>query len=350
MYIPLDMCQKMDIRLIPDNNPWKEVLLQATDEPEEALRFLWDKDCQLLSETYAGHMKYLNDALLAKRRILYHAMGIEDYDEFILNRRQDIAYSQESISLFLMLEKWSKHKEVYKFDAELELALADSENVELPIRILDRLPFDTFYIEFAQDGIFSSNFHGAFITVIKNGPGYTILAQRVKDDYKSMFGSCCLVPTKNNTDAIFVFDKTSPSYSNTDRDKDWPEFTFFMLNALLYLCANNSEIKENDGTKATYRPTGNVKNKYSEVRKWDCGYRYGETIRASRNAKGETCEGVQKNRSEKKRHLPCVHTRKAHWHHYWTGKGRTELILKWVAPTIVGGNRVDVAVMHKVKE
>ena len=51
------------------------------------------------------------------------------------------------------------------------------------------------------------------------------------------------------------------------------------------------------------------------------------------------------------RHSSTVraHVRRAHWHHYWTGKGRTELVLRWIAPTPIGyGERL--ATIHKVSD
>lgn len=42
------------------------------------------------------------------------------------------------------------------------------------------------------------------------------------------------------------------------------------------------------------------------------------------------------------------HTRKAHWHHYWVGKGRKELVLRWIAPTVVGTGEC-VATIHRVR-
>lgn len=349
MYVPLELSKKMDIRLIPDRNPWKPVLMRAADEAEDVLSFLWEQDGKVLQADYRGDMQYLNEALLAKRKILYHAIGIEDYEEYIKNTAQDVAASKECISLFMMVNRWSRHKEVYKFDAELELALADAENIKLPIRILDRLPFDTFYIEFARDGIFSKNFHGAFISAVKKDAGYIIVIQRVQNDLKSMFGSCSLVPVGNKKNAIFIFDRTTTGCTQNERNTDWKEFSFFLINALLYMCASNSEITENEETKVTYRPTERVKNKYSEVRKWDCGYRYGASIRKIKGGKTKE-DRVSARRQTAERHIPCIHTRRAHWHHYWTGKGRTELELRWIAPVVVGGERVTTAVIHKVEQ
>ena len=53
----------------------------------------------------------------------------------------------------------------------------------------------------------------------------------------------------------------------------------------------------------------------------------------------------------KTRHSSTVraHVRRAHWHHYWTGKGRTELVLRWIAPTLVGSGEKP-ATIHRVSD
>lgn len=33
------------------------------------------------------------------------------------------------------------------------------------------------------------------------------------------------------------------------------------------------------------------------------------------------------------------HLRRAHWHHYWVGQGRTRLELRWIHPVLVGGEQ-----------
>jgi hypothetical protein len=45
------------------------------------------------------------------------------------------------------------------------------------------------------------------------------------------------------------------------------------------------------------------------------------------------------------------HVRRAHWHSYWTGRGRSERIVKWVPPTLVNAESIDgvSAVVRPVK-
>ena len=125
-----------------------------------------------------------------------------------------------------------------------------------------------------------------------------------------------------------------------------------MLNTSLYLCADNAEIKESPVTKNTYHPGKQVKNKFSEVRQWECGYRYGSSIRAQKKQKGTPFrrnDQISSLTVRVKRLLPA-HTRRAHWHHYWVGPktGERKLILHWIPSVYVSETDTQVAVIHNV--
>ena len=45
------------------------------------------------------------------------------------------------------------------------------------------------------------------------------------------------------------------------------------------------------------------------------------------------------------------HVRRAHWHHYWVGEGRTRLEVRWIEPTFVlpeGKREVKLATVRRV--
>lgn len=101
-------------------------------------------------------------------------------------------------------------------------------------------------------------------------------------------------------------------------------------------------------TKDTYHPTAKVKNKFSEIRKYDCGFVYGAEVRKNRVKLQEGKTQNNKKIVNKSRSPMRPHTRKAHWHHYWTGKGRSELVLRWIAPNS-GWRRGAAATIHRVR-
>ena len=348
MYTPLYFAKIMDLNSHPYNNKWTRAIKQTLLNIDDVLLFIW-YDTDFMNPSYNGKFKYINDILLSGRSQMYKMMtGNGEIPE---DPEEDRALAAELFSSYLMPNKWAANKQVYKFDSELELALADSEEIKLPVRILDRLAYQTFYLEFCEDGIFRKNFHGAFINIIRKENGYLLYTERVKEDGRVMFGKAALVPN-DNEDGIFIFDKNDFSCDESDRNVDWTEFCFYMLNALLYLCADNAEIQESSVTKNTYHPSGRIKNKFSEIRQWECGYRYGSEIRSQKKQKksSDNCKGQTSELNIRVKRSLSAHTRRAHWHHYWTGpmNGERKLILHWIPPVYVSGTECQVAVIHKV--
>lgn len=348
MYTPLYFAKIMDLNSQPYNNKWTRAIKQTLLNIDDVLLFIW-YDTDFMNPSYEGKFKYINDILLSGRSQMYKIMT--GNGEIPKDQEEDRALAAELFASYLMPNKWAANKQVYKFDSELELALADSEEIKLPVRILDRLPYQTFYLEFAEGGIFRKNFHGAFVNIVREGNGYLLYAERIKEDGRVMFGKAALV-SNDDEDGIFIFDKNDFSCDESDRNVDWPEFCFYMLNALLYLCADNAEIQESSVTKNTYHPSDRIKNKFSEIRQWECGYRYGSEIRLKKK-QGKSSENYKEQTSEltvRAKRSILAHTRKAHWHHYWIGPrtGDRKLILHWIPPVYVSGIECQAAVVHRV--
>lgn len=348
MYTPLYFVKNLDLNNQSYNNKWIKTIKQTLLDIDDVLLFIW-YDTDFMNPSYNGKFKYINDILLSDRSQMYKIMT--GNGEIPKDQEEDRALAAELFTSYLIPNKWAANKQVYKFDSELELALADSEEIKLPVRILDRLPYQTFYLEFAEDGIFRENFHGVFVNIVREGNGYLLYAERIKEDGRVMFGKAALVPN-DDEDGVFIFDKNDFSCDESDRNVDWPEFCFYMLNAILYLCADNAEIQESSVTKNTYHPSGRIKNKFSEIRQWECGYRYGLEIRSQKKQK-KSSDNCREQTSELniriKRSLPA-HIRRAHWHHFWIGprNGERKLILHWIPPVYVSGTECQVAVVHKV--
>lgn len=348
MYTPLYFAKIMDVKREPNTDKTIGILQKIVEDGGDLMTFMW-YDTDFLNPDYHGKYKYVNDFLQKYRSRLYKSLTGDA--KIPSDPEQDHALAAEAISSIIMVNHWTQNKQVYSFDPELELSLADTEEIKLPIRVLDRLPYRSFYVDFADNGIFKSNFDGAFINIVPEQNGYIVYTMRVKSDGRSMSGETAMIP-KCDEDGIFFFTKDDITCDNgDDRNVDWQIFGFFMLNALLYLCADNRDVIESETTKHTYRPSQTVKNKFSEVRKWECGYRYGNTIRKERKNTVKEDHTAEKGPIEKsQRRRMVTHTRRAHWHHYWTGKrdeGRT-LILHWIAPTIINGDKIDTATIHKV--
>lgn len=81
-----------------------------------------------------------------------------------------------------------------------------------------------------------------------------------------------------------------------------------------------------DSNKAERR----ILDKAGEVRGLDVGIRVGAALRKARRR----YEGTENPGTGARKR---AHTRRGHWHHYWTGpkNGERKLILKWTAPTFI---------------
>lgn len=80
---------------------------------------------------------------------------------------------------------------------------------------------------------------------------------------------------------------------------------------------------------------------------WDCGKDTSEKIHKI-NLDGKKVNYVyEKSSPVGHESAKSPHSRKDHWHHFWTGKRGTEerkLILKWVAPMFINDGTDEVSV------
>ena len=105
------------------------------------------------------------------------------------------------------------------------------------------------------------------------------------------------------------------------------------LQLVLYLSADNAEIRAQPAAPAKPRKTSGkvigIMDKAAEVQAFDVGIRIGAALRHARVSDPAPGEGGGSPKRS--------HTRRGHWHHYWTGPrdGDRQLILKWTAPTVI---------------
>lgn len=243
-----------------------------------------------------------------------------------------------------ILENWKTSKQIYSIHRALEDDFIKMDELEFPISVLDKLPYRTFYLEFANDSAFKSSYDGCFVHVVTYQRGYELYIARIQDTNFI----CDVFEVVPGDDGIVIFNKNDDvNVEGFTADKELKDFGMFVVNSLLYICAANSEIVESDVTKQTYRPSKTVRNKFSEVRKYECGFKYGEAVMLHKKKKKASAPQVE---NEKLRVGKRPHSRRAHWHHYRVGPGRKEVVLKWVAPMYIHKEHECIATIHSVKK
>lgn len=358
MYPPLEICKMYTLDNINDDVPEKKYLLRML-QGDTALIADFYYNSKFLTARYDGPYTELNEIIRSKWESLYEwASGGYKPEKKILNRPNRSLIRDAYMGLISM-SKWARCKKVYQFDAELELELADVEEVRVPVRILDTLPYNTFYLQFDPNGIFASNFHGCLVDITPYLDGYMFILMRITSDLRTMAGAGLFhiedAETENGNEPVFVVDSVDLE-ADHDNDpfglrNDWEEFCFFVLNAILYLCASNADIVESKETKSTYKPNATNKCRWNEVQKFDCGYVYGQAIRYEQSLKEKTEKEIivrDINTNTKERKRPRPHPVKASWQHYWVGSGENkQRILKFKAPYFQGG-KSEFATIQKI--
>lgn len=353
-YPPLEFVKTASADNMPDTYTQKKVLLTLKNQELEAIQFLNEKK-DFLNPNYEGPFEDLNNWLLKRRFDVYKNMYYEPV-LFQSGSTEDRVAAADCVMPFLVAGLWEKSKQVYKFDEVLEESLSDIDEIRVPVKILDRIPYRSLYIEFNEKGEFRKKYHGAFINIFPYENGYGISTLRLRDDLAATTQFLNLSSKKGaKEDAEFVIDKNTQFGSGTyETSKEHRSFIMFLLNSILYLCAQNAEIRESSITRQTYKPSKTIKNKFSEVQIRECGYVFGSMVRSEKakaahsEDKSDGAVDVRNTGSKTARKPMRAHMRKAHWHHYRTGKGRNDLILHWIAPTPVGYGE-NLATIHKVE-
>lgn len=125
-----------------------------------------------------------------------------------------------------------------------------------------------------------------------------------------------------------------------------------MIQALLYLCAQNADLTRTSPAPAMDHPSCDAKQaKKLPVQTWSVGVRVGQTIKANRR-RYERTGGTSAPHGTHAR--PRPHLRSGHWSHFWKGKRDSkdrERILKWIEPVYINANTPDdlPTTIHKVK-
>lgn len=257
----------------------------------------------------------------------------------------------DAVYMVPALAAWRQSKEVYTFDPDLADALyAQADDTKIPSKILMQLPFFCVYLDSGKYRFFchlendsnDGRWELRFVRIRENGSmaasylhlgDYTISESILAGLDESQRVSSQSAPGK----AMQDFAEYATSHPEKSDYSDIFDATVLgeMLQLVLYICADNADIKQPEENKRTYRghSPGNVKDKFREVRKWDTGYYIGDALR--KKSGGHPPYEKQPPQGGTKR----PHMRRGHWHHYWRGKdGQKELVLHWVLPIFVNGN------------
>lgn len=322
------------------------------------------------------------------------------YEILTSNRCLGVEYVQ-LIRNQVILRNWTKFRKAYVFDKELTNALSDmSDSVDLPVEMPESLPFPTVYFEFPKGSKYAECYSGVFISVrhtsdikritennvkilnamvqqadmnlynidddlrhwLKQQQKYNIEDdQMVKEhDYISLhllfighhmdesgFNETFtyIMPLSANEKGIchvLKSDVKEKVYRDDFIHKDeLVEIIMFILNALMYLGANNADIETRKikGLMKLAPLQKNKKRKLSfidnDIELNECGFIYGSTVRKYK----EQQEKADRESAEHcGKHFVPPHPVRGHYERYYVGKGREKVVWKLKLPYMNHGS------------
>lgn len=265
---------------------------------------------------------------------------------------------------------WRIHKQIYQFTPEMEEMLTKqlgNEDTVVPVEAFYNLPYKCIYIKLTQD----EDFDGFFVhfDYCINQKRLELRLSFVGHEMENRWVSSFIYLEKGKTLKDVINEIYAETYdklnkynkkigcSKDEYMQDYLGMVEPYLQLVLYICSENKEVEENPKQKQITRKPKNkqlIKDKYREVQIWDCGLQTTEIIRNYRKTKNYTdstkqpIDSVVSKAGTPKR----PHSRRGHWHHYWTGALGTEqrkLVLRWVVPTFIhaGTNAVQVNIVNE---
>lgn len=247
----------------------------------------------------------------------------------------------------IALGTWRTSKGIYVFDKDFAPALEDSSLSNIPTSLFLRLPERAVYIPME---IAEIQMHGFF--AVRMGPDNASHLAIVPDGKTPAafpmpcFQNMQVEKVEGYLRIMAEMEDCEPG-STAALELILPHLRK-MLMRLLYLCAEKPDISGEAVLSKTVKTKRGPKLILPEtINRWDVGLRLGAVFRKYQEAiDGEHCEsGTLRSRSR-------PHLRRAHWHTYLTGEGRTVPRVHWVHPAMINTNDPDelVATVRPVED
>lgn len=275
-----------------------------------------------------------------------------------------------------MFWKWRYGKLVYSFDKGLEDVLIeqadDYRDAGLPVEVLNHLPAPAVLILCGRDDVLDKIEEKSGVPMDRRVPKglFKLVGFMVTTDHAyrcRTYGTNLMIHyiLYNNEEKKLTQTSSYLSLSDTDDLKietavekqaeylsRWsisalkypPEemkmlerrnaaMAEYAMQYILYLCAQNSEVRQNPENVKTFRKPEKkefVKDKYREVKLIDAGYITGPRIREFFASKKSVPQSYASGGTGAKK---SPHARRAHWSHYWYGPRDSEkrdCKLRWI--------------------
>ncbi len=261
------------------------------------------------------------------------------------------------------LAAWRATKGIYRYDPELLDALWNTPVTgDLPAEVLHRLPEWCVYLELGGRESLLGPLAGAYahlehdagdgrqeLRLVLDAGGALLpvpihLAGGLEAGLEAAHGEAVWQWTAagpRTGDQVRGFQEQLGAARPAIREAIEP-----IVSLVLYLCSEEPELADRAGQRRRPGPPPPLPSGRRPAAQapttWDVGLRIGATLRRARDAEAsEPTGGTHAS--------PRSHMRRAHWHTYWTGPGRTDPVLRWLSPILVGAQEDLVPTVRPVE-
>ena len=253
------------------------------------------------------------------------------FDKDIDNKQ---AATEAAIDYFVAA-KFLLYKTIYRFEPSFIEILRQTEDAPIYQSSLKCLPVNCFIVP-----LYNSSYLGLIISVemVEEETRLSVIGLPKADLSKENSETLTLSIRDGETlsSAIEKWHSNYDSHSLGELAKtDLEAIQILTLAAQIsyYLSAKNCIAKRIKIPKAKRprRSNGTPLN----LQEWDVGYRIGNKYNPDKisNSSISVATGTATPANS-----PRAHLRRAHWHHYWVGTGRTKREVRWIAPVWVNGD------------
>lgn len=282
-----------------------------------------------------------------------YAVDLADLDSLTLAERGEISRTGATLAV---LASWRKAKSIYTLDEDLEAELFKTSAKDMTVAPgMLTIPEWCIYVKTKLlqgcAGLFIMFDHdiqrghkelyisavteeGTFLTSF-----YLILPDKPQKLTEILKGEEAVVRAKDVSKTHELAPYVS-SYFKASR-----QAIRFTINLLLYLSAVNAEVKQVN--KLSFPRQGRIKDTPREVAVYSVGEATGYRIRRINRyvrEHGEPLGGHHRS--------PVMHVRRAHWHTFAYGPGKSLRRVKWLPPIIVNGDgeKMDIPTITELSE
>ena len=268
------------------------------------------------------------------------------------------------------LNMWNRYKQIYKINNSIDKNFIHDEDIKLSFGIFDKLPFDSFFIEYPEDmqNVLSNKniIIGTFVTFIHDIDAVFDDGYNFKSKYNKLYFMDLMIEKgkssypilapygiredesngkyiKDIVDKYLMSDSILDMLKGTDIGKNMYvnakiKLISYIIQSVLYICSDDITTTLNNQANELKTNMSKIKNKNITIS--EIGYNIPEEdILIKEDVDRRNRKVYNDNEYTGRTNRP--HWRKAHWHYYWCGKGKKELRLKFLLPILVNGDRVN---------